>query len=353
MSAIRRVLTTATLTVLLAAAGAQAAGAAGKVHIRGTAYEFNNVKVKLAGAKIKVDEIPSAEATVKADGTYDLTVPAKATVTPYIVLTGYRTIYLQTFTINGEDLEHVNFQMPSEPIAVALAQILPVPVDADNVPLKCVIVSTFSTRNVRGLDVSFDDFTGYGAHGVAGATASVTPAARQPIYFNEKVLPDPAQKLSSKDGGVVWTELPAAVYTVKATAPGTKFASFKATCKDGRIINANPSWGLHELGLKNTTVAKPRWNGKTLDALTLTKLPKGATLTLGSISKRVTSTTFNAATLLKSSARTLRRGKTLELSVTAPGYDGLVLRWKLNARGKPAQQKLCLPLGNILPRASC
>lgn len=343
----------ATLVLLTAVGGTTTASAASKVHIRGTAYEFNNVKVKLAGAKIKVDEIPSAEATVKADGTYDLAVPAKATVTPYIVAPGYRTIYLQTFSIAGENLEHVNLQVPTEAVANALSLILNVPVDTANNPVKCVIVSTFSTRKVRGLDVAFSDFTGYGAHGVAGATASVTPAARQPTYFNENVLPDPAQKLSSKDGGVVWTELPAAVYTVRASAPGTKFASFRATCKAGRIINASPSWGLHELGLKNTTAVKATWSGMTLAALKLTKLPKGATVSLGAKSRRVAGSSIDAATLLTRSARTLRRGRTLELRVTAPAYDGLVLRWKLNARGKPTQQKLCLPLGNTLPRASC
>jgi|GEM_PF-942368 len=326
-----RLLAVATLALL---SSAPAAAAADKVHIRGTAYEFNNVKVKLAGAQIKVDELPSAGATVNADGTYDLAVPAKAAVTPYIVLAGYRTIYLQTFTTDGEDLEHVNFQVPTEPVATALAQILAVPVDADNVPLKCVIVSTFSTRNVRGLDVAFTDFTGYGAHGVAGATASLSPAARPATYFNENVIPDAAQKLSSKDGGVVWTELPAAVYTVKATAPGTKFASFKATCKDGRIINANPPWGLHELGLKNPVVADARWSGKRMTGLSFTKTPKGARFA-------------------DHGSRKLKPGKTYEMQITAPGYDGVVFRWKLNAAGKPVQQKLCLPLGNTLPRAHC
>ena len=78
-----------------------AAQAAGRVHLRGTAYEFNNVKVRPAGATIRVVEFPALSATVAADGTYDLAVPDRAKVTPYIVAAGYRTIPLQTCTTAG------------------------------------------------------------------------------------------------------------------------------------------------------------------------------------------------------------------------------------------------------------
>ena len=351
MNASRIVVLTAALTAGLLPATAQAAEK--KIHITGTAYEFNNVTVKLGGAKIKVAELPSAGTTVKADGTYDLAVPDKKTVTPYIVKDGYRTIYLQTFKLDGEDLEHVNFQMPSEPIALALAALLQVPVDANNHPQKCVIVSTFSTRNVRGTDVSFDDFTGYGAHGIAGATATTSPKLAAPTYFNEKVLPDPAQQLSSKDGGVIWTGVPAGVYTVKASAPGTKFASFKATCKDGRIVNANPPWGLHELGKPNTAVVRPVWSGAKIKSLRVSKLPNGATVSFAGKSREVKGSTVDLASWLSSSKRTLKRGRTWQLTVTAPARDGLVARIQLSKSGKPTVTKLCLPLGNTLPRKSC
>ena len=41
---------------------------AGSVHIRGTAYEFNNTKVRLAGATIGVAERPRIHATVRRNG---------------------------------------------------------------------------------------------------------------------------------------------------------------------------------------------------------------------------------------------------------------------------------------------
>ena len=86
-----------------------------------------------------------------------------------------------------------------------------------------------------------------GAHGVAGATASATPTLPPPIYFNKNVVPDAKQVGTSDDGGVLWINVPAGVYTISATHPTRKFASFTATCVAGRLVNANPPWGLHEL----------------------------------------------------------------------------------------------------------
>jgi hypothetical protein len=98
-----------------------------------------------------VAEFPKLRATVRADGTYDLAVPNRARVTPYIQAAGHHTIYLQTFATAGEDLANVNFQTPSTPIYMALVTLLGVPVDADGDPVRCAIVSTFNTRNVRDL----------------------------------------------------------------------------------------------------------------------------------------------------------------------------------------------------------
>jgi hypothetical protein len=51
------------------------AAAARSVHLRGTAYEFNNVHVLLGGATIRVAEYPTRRGLAKPDGTYDLRVP--------------------------------------------------------------------------------------------------------------------------------------------------------------------------------------------------------------------------------------------------------------------------------------
>jgi hypothetical protein len=220
------------------------ASAVKSVHIRGTAYEFNNVKVRLAGASIRVVEFPKLKATPRANGSYDLVVPAKAKITPYITFKGYSQVHLQTFTTAGKDLANVNFQTPTVNIAQALGFLLGVPISAAGQPKQCVIVSTFSTKNVRNLN--FEGFIGYGAHGIAGATATISPRLPGAVYFNDNVIPDPAQLLSSKDGGVLWKSVPAGTYKITASKAGNKFASFTATCKPGRVVNANPPWGLYQ-----------------------------------------------------------------------------------------------------------
>ena len=227
--------------------GGQGAAAKSTVTMSGTAYEFNNVKVRLVGAEIRIVEYPKLKTVVNnADGSYILKVPARVkAITPYITFPGYSQIHLQTFTTDGKNLKNVNFQTPTVGIATALGIFLDIPISSAGQPAKCVIVSTFSTSNVRNLD--FSGFIGYGAHGIAGATASTSPKLPGPIYFNADVLPDTAKTQSSEDGGVIWTNVPSGSYTVKASKPGNRFASFKATCRPGRIVNANPPWGLYQL----------------------------------------------------------------------------------------------------------
>jgi hypothetical protein len=233
------------VVLALAVAASAPASAAAAVDLSGTAYGFDKPATRLAGATVRVAERPRLRATVRRNGAYRLAVPDRARVTPYVDAVGHHRIYLQTFTTRGRDLSRVNFQVPTDGTYKALATLLKVPLDSAGNIRDCAIVSTFSTRKVRKL--SFDDFVRYGAHGVAGATATATPRLGSPFYFNAQVIPDPAQKRSSKDGGVIWTGVRAGRYVIRGHHPRTRFASFVATCKRGRIVNANPPWGLHEL----------------------------------------------------------------------------------------------------------
>ena len=218
--------------------------AAAPVHLRGTAYSFDNQQ-PIAGALIRVAELPRIRSRTRPNGTYDLAVPRGATVTPYIQAQGYHGSYLQTFTNQDRSLDRVNFQIPTVATYHALAALLHVPLDENDNPARCVVVSTFSTKRIRNL--SFDEFIAYGAHGVAGATGRASPPLPKPIYFNENVIPDPSLTESSVDGGVIWLKVPRGVYRFSGRHPTTRFASFVATCKPGRFINADPPQGLYEL----------------------------------------------------------------------------------------------------------
>jgi hypothetical protein len=340
------------IAALALAAAVAAPASAAIVHLRGTAYEFNDVKVRLGGAAIRVAEDPALGATAKADGSYDLQVPDGRAITPYINAAGHHTIYLQTFRTGGQDLDNVNFQTPSDAVYGALAALLSVPVGPDGNPVDCAIVSTLSTRDVR--DLPFDAFTAYGAHGVAGATASAVPALPAPIYFNKDVIPDRSQPRSSPDGGVIWTQVPAGTYTISAHHPTARFAPFTATCAAGRVVNANPPWGLHQLGQTNPTKISARWSGTRLTGLGITNQPKATKITVSCAGRAcpLTSRTLSPRQARRLALR-LRTGQTLSVLATAHGYNGKLVDYAVRARGPARITVRCVPLGERKPRTGC
>ncbi len=352
--------------VVALSAGAVAARshASPSVRISGTAYEFNNVHTVLGGATIRVAEFPKLKAVVRPDGRYELTVPDHAKITPYIVDAGYHTIYLQTFMANGEDLVNVNFQTPTESVYRGLVALLGVPIDAQGNLKQCAIVSTFNTRNVR--DLSYARFIAYGAHGVAGATASTSPSLPKPIYFNANVIPDRTQKMSSQDGGVVWTQVPRGVYTVTAHDPATRFASFVASCRPGRVVNANPPWGLYQLSPRNPARVSVRWSvrGGSVAArsLTVSQLPAGAVVRTScsgpgcpTRSRRTFEPASPQVNLLKALGGSLKfaAGDAFSVAVSAHAVNGAVWRWKMVRGHPPKTVALCVTLGFEKARKTC
>ena len=285
-------------------------------------------------------------------------------MTPFIRAAGHHTISLQTFTTSGADLRNVNFQTPSDVIYRALAALLQVPLDAAGDPQRCAIVSTFSTRNVR--DLGFAGFIAYGAHGVAGATATARPSLPAPIYFNEHVIPDPAQVRSSPDGGVIWTGVPTGTYRISAHHPSTRFASFVATCRPGRIVNANPPWGLHELGRPNPArvaatwaPSAAAWSCVRCGRTGCPRAPWSACAAPGGRARsrartlRASGATLDLGRALGPRARRWRPGQALSVQVSAHTFDGTLVRWAVRRRGVPRATTRCVPLGGGAARRAC
>lgn len=210
--------------------------------LRGTAYTFNTRSV-IAGAEIRIDELPELVAVTGDDGAWELEVPADADVTPYIVAAGHGTIHHQTFHAGADPIEEINFQTPTVAVYDLLYNLIQSYEGRPPFEDGCVIVSTVSDPRVVGM--TFDEFIHFAPHGVAGATASGEPALPDPIYFNDFVIPDLNQPTTSGDGGVLWANVPPGVYEVSATHPEVEFATFTATCVQDRVVNASPPHGLH------------------------------------------------------------------------------------------------------------
>lgn len=238
--------TTAAPTTVAPTTAAPTTTVASVGHLRGTAYTFNTPD-PIAGATIKVVELPEVSAVTGADGSYELEVPAGSVVTPYIEAAEHFGIHHQTFTVSadgdGLELDGVNFQTPSLPIYDGLKALVGGFTGKDPFEGGCVIVTTVGDPRMVGM--SFDEFIDFHPHGLAGATVSIDPPLATPIYFNDDVLPDQAQQTTSIDGGVLWPNVPPGEYTLTASLEGHEFATVHARCENGWVVNANPVWGLH------------------------------------------------------------------------------------------------------------
>ncbi len=308
---------------ILMMAGAQGASAAKAktVEISGRAFIFNHMSTGISNATIKVREFPKLSATTDEFGDYRLRVPDDANVTPYILSGGpaelvrrnmdgeqtgtmtahWNEIDLQTFHTRGQDIENANFQAPRDEEYNGLKALLQVYAGLETNPetgrpAECVIVTTASARNVR--DVDFRTYWLNTPHGVEGATSLEYPAIEGPIYFNESVIPDPSQPYASNDGGIVWPVVPAGTYRIVTSAPDARFASFLATCKPGRIVNANPPMGAYEL----SPGEKPRTFSNVAAKVTKAKaVRKGK-------KKRVVNVTLNSGEAIDATVR-VKAGK--------------------------------------------
>jgi|GEM_PF-695497 len=226
-----------------------------KGHVWGASLDgYSIVAHRGGGATVYIAERPELRTTAAEDGSWSLEVPDGEDITPCADLAGHHETCNQTYFTRGRDLSQVNFQMVDFQIATILGQFSGgelVPDENGNPRVKrCAIVSTFYEKEKRSF-LDFQDFLDAAPHGVAGATAQATGKDGQtlqgPIYFNEMVLPDHSRTDSSRDGGVMWVEVPPGVYTITSSHPTDRFAPFQATCEDGRLVNASPPWGLYEM----------------------------------------------------------------------------------------------------------
>src|SRR5512147_417701 len=62
------------------------------IHVRGTVYTFDN-QTPIAGAVVRVAELPGLSAQSGPDGSYDLLVPDGVKFTPYADAAGHHRIY--------------------------------------------------------------------------------------------------------------------------------------------------------------------------------------------------------------------------------------------------------------------
>lgn len=192
------------------------------------------------GAAITVLEQPAVSVETDAEGHFVIpALPPGSEATFVLEREGFPLARTKTFTLPElGSLERVTFQVPDDTLFELLAGLLMLDVD----PATCQIVSTVTRVGKSIYDA--------GAHGEAGATVTLEPAIpaeHGPIYFNAAVIPEPGLTETSEDGGVLFTNVPAGTYVMRAHKDGVTFEATTMKCEAGVLVNASPPYGLQAL----------------------------------------------------------------------------------------------------------
>jgi len=217
-----------------------------RVSISGHAFDFNVHGGKLKGGEVVVLERPDLRTITGDDGSFriDDLVPGSC-ATLVLKHPGHQPTQTATFTLGRTSLKRVSFQVPPEVIFAGYSVLLGIPTDPN-----CCHLATTVTRKGESLYGSIGP-----THGEPGATVTIEPPLPRrlgPIYFNlsftktgmQIIWPDRLLKETTKDGGVLFVNVPPGEYTLRAHKEGKAFTSVKVKCRPGVLVNASPPWGL-------------------------------------------------------------------------------------------------------------
>ena len=219
------------------------------VHIKGHAYGGGGGSPlrKLVGVKVGVVENSKWRTTVKADGSYDLKVPAQTTVTRYFDLgrdtadpaDDHLRIYSPTIKTTKTGVPRwstLNVALPSLTLARQLADLVKIDVaDGKNAPEGCVVVPLVAIKAFEKMTLA-QIIARNELVGVPGARPTISPAKGiSPLFVRNGML-DPAQMTTGMNGLSIFIGVTPGTYKFSATKAGNKFSTFTGVCKPGRVI---------------------------------------------------------------------------------------------------------------------
>jgi hypothetical protein len=204
------------------------------------------------------------------------------------------------------------------------------------------------------------------AYGSCGTTNDITPQGIVTFYhcvFSYTVYDPPDPWIKCSGGAGPWT----GDATFNTTAPYATLGQCLQAIRAGSPVgDPNPD---PQAQKRNPATPESRFTvdgpQTTLTSLTVGNVMPGATVALRCLgtkcpfeTKRTTKArnrVVNALAMLgkKPAKRRFRAGQSLELRITAPGYLGKVIRYKIRKGKQPKVTKLCLPLGASKPKATC
>ena len=237
------VLALALLGIALVPGAASAASASKStkwVHMKGIVAEVGVPLKKLVGVKVGVVENSKWKTTVKADGSYDLKVPAQTTVTRYFDLGDHLRIYSPTVKTTKTGLPRwssLNVALPSLALARELAKLVKIDIaDGKDAPQDCVVVSLTAIKAFEKMTFA-QVVARNNLVGVPGARPTISPAKGvSPLFIGGNLMPDLTQTTTGTSGLAIFIGVTPGTYKFSATKAGNKFSTMTAVCKPGRVI---------------------------------------------------------------------------------------------------------------------
>ena len=210
------------------------------VHMKGIVAEVGVPLKKLVGAKVGVVENSKWKTTVKADGSYDLKVPAQTTVTRYFDLGDHLRIYSPTVKTTKTGLPRwssLNVALPSLALARELAKLVKIDIaDGKDAPQDCVVVSLTAIKAFEKMTFA-QVVARNNLVGVPGARPTISPAKGvSPLFIGGNLMPDLTQTTTGTSGLAIFIGVTPDTYKFSATKAGNKFSTMTAVCKPGRVI---------------------------------------------------------------------------------------------------------------------
>jgi len=210
------------------------------VHFKGIVVEVGALEKNLVGATIGTSESSKWKATVKADGSYDLKVPALTKVTRYVDIGDHLRIYTPTVKTTKTGVppwSSRNIAVPSLDRARQLANFIKIEIaEGKDAPQDCVVLPLVAIKAFQTMTLA-QVLARNSQVGVPGAKLTIGPAnGLKPIYIGSNLLPDLALTTTTKDGIGIFIGVKPGIYKLSATKAGNRFSVFTATCKPGRVI---------------------------------------------------------------------------------------------------------------------
>jgi hypothetical protein len=208
--------------------------------MKGIVAEVGVPLKKLVGVKVGVVENSKWKTTVKANGSYDLKVPAQTTVTRYFDLGDHLRIYTPTVKTTKTGLPRwssLNVALPSLALARELANLVKIDIaDGKDAPQDCVVVSLTAIKAFEKMTFA-QVVARNNLVGVPGARPTISPAKGvSPLFIGGNLMPDLGQTTTGTSGLAIFIGVTPGTYKFSATKAGNKFSTMTAVCKPGRVI---------------------------------------------------------------------------------------------------------------------